>query len=335
MRIQVSLGLLLCSWLVLTSCEKEETPIVLPPKPADVSLMTVELGADYHRQVFVNLTTGQQTVAPMDCWDLAFDASPEGKLIFMNGGNNVLIANIGYGNFKQAVPLSALKWRWDAASGQPDSLVLSKCFNSTTRISLDSVYMINRGKGNTPDNFFQFKLLSVSATAYEIRIADVNGQMAKDITIPKDPNKVHVYFSFDKGGEALNFEPPKSDWHFCFLRYRWIYYEFNPPLLYQVTGVYTNTSFVDVAVDSTIQFYDIKTAQISGLPYYTNRDVIGFNWKTPDFKPTGVEYKVRKHVNYIIREKSVNNSLYKLRFIDFYNDKGEKGCPRFEMQLLH
>lgn len=335
MRLAVVIGLCLFSFTTLTSCEKEETPVTLPPKPANVSLMTVELGSDYQKQVFINLETGKETEVPMDCWDLAFEASASGKLIYMNGGNNVLIACVGYGDFKSGFNLNALKWRWDAASGLPDSLVLSRCFNGVTKLSLDSVYIINRGKGNTPDNFYQFKLVSVSESEYVIKIADLNGQQETIKSIPKDPSKLHVYFSFDNGGKALNFEPEKSNWHFCFLRYRWVYYEFNPPLLYQVTGVYTNTSFVDVAVDSTMDFYTIQYPNVSGLPYHSRRDIIGYDWKTPDFKPTGVEYIVRKHVNYIVRENGTKNTTYKLRFIDFYNDQGVKGTPRFEMQRIY
>ena len=64
--------------------------------------------------------------------------------------------------------------------------------------------------------------------------------------------------------------------------------------------------------------------------YSTQRDIIGFNWKTFDFD-TQV-YTINSSMNYIIQ--SENGIFYKLRFIDFYNNSGEKGYPKFEIQEL-
>lgn len=321
--------------ILLSSCEKEESPVTLPPKPDHVHLMKIELGDDYAKQVFVNLETGQTVETDNNAWDLAFDASAPGRSIFINGGKNVLIANAGATQFQSNINPLDLQWKWDAASGIEDSLALRHCFNHSGN-SHDSVYVINRGLSTSdPENYFQFQVKSATPHGYTLRFADMHGQQVKDITIPKDPTKSKVYFSFGSGGNYHNFEPAKTDWHFCFLRYRWIYYEFNPPLLYQVTGIYINPGKVSVAIDSTLQFYDIRKEHSLGKHYSSRRDIIGFDWKVPDFKPTGVEYITRKHVNYFIRESSGSQQVYKIRFIDFYNEQGVKGSPRFEMQVLN
>ncbi|MBI3235467.1 MAG: hypothetical protein HYZ42_15755, partial [Bacteroidetes bacterium] len=77
-------------------------------------------------------------------------------------------------------------------------------------------------------------------------------------------------------------------------------------------------------------YENINLSHAKSLTYYNEQDVIGYNWKTYD--AASGKYTTRKHVNYIIKSK--NGLYYKLRFIDFYNNKGEKGYPKFEFQRL-
>jgi hypothetical protein len=322
---------LLCLATLFHSCEKEELPVVLPEKPSDVKLLGVDMGKDYLSQIFLNLQTGQTTTVDYQSWDLAFDAAPNGKDIFQNGGKNIVIANSGYTQFQQNQPIQQLKFKWDETSGKSDSLVLKNClkFGHMT----DTVYIINRGPGK---ELFQFKIFLITDDVYVLDYSDMANTYIKRAIIPKDKNKANVYFSFDNGGTYLNFEPTRTDWHICFLRYRWIYYEFNPPLPYLVTGVFINNHFVTAAVDSSIAFYDITKLNTVSLQFKSQRDVIGFDWKSPDLgNLSNVKYTIRKHVTYFIKEKDGANQLYKLRFLDYYNAQGVKGAPQFEVQALH
>ena len=61
-----------------------------------------------------------------------------------------------------------------------------------------------------------------------------------------------------------------------------------------------------------------------------NQNSIGFNWKEYDL--TSGVYTVFANINYIIRDNELR--YYKLHFIDFYNDLGVKGYPKFEIQEL-
>ncbi|MES2779839.1 MAG: HmuY family protein [Bacteroidota bacterium] len=331
MKVLCNISYILCLTLLLHSCEKEETPIVLPSKPADVKLMGVEMGKDYRNQIFVNLQTGATTTIDNLSWDLAFDASENGTLIYQNSGKNILIANTGYTSYQQNQPASQLKFKWDEANGKPDSLVLKNCLKNSK--PTDSVYIINRGPSK---ELFQFKIISVTKYEYMLEFSDMNKTYSKRITISKDPNKSQVYFSFDDGGKYMNMEPARNDWHICFLRYRWIYYEFNPPLLYLVNGTFLNTQFVSAAVDSSMSFYDITKANTASLLFGDQRDVIGFDWKSPDLgNLSNVKYTIRKNVTYFIKEKSGSNQLFKMRFLDYYNSQGVKGSPQFEVQELN
>ncbi len=320
--------------ILFSSCEKEETPVTLPPRDSSVQMTSVNMGEEYGNQIFFNIDNGQTAVVDNNLWDLSFDATPSGFSIYINGGKNVLVANTGSNQFRSGIKTADLKWRWDESSGKPDSLVLGRWCNWSSGKSYDSVYVIDRGLGkDKPENFYQFRIKQVTPQKYLVSVSDMNGVELKEVSVIKNPVKTLVYFSFSGGGEFVDFEPAKHTWHFTFLRYRWIYYEYNPPLLYQVCGIHLNRHMVDVAVDSTMSFYQIKREDVMGLHYADKRDIIGFDWKFPDFTPNGVRYRTRTYVNYIIREKG-SGKIYKLRFLDFYDDQGRKGAPRFEYQQL-
>jgi len=322
--------------LVLTSCEKEEKPIVLPPANDSVMMVSATMGDQYRTQVFVNIETGQTWPADNESWDLQFESDDDGNMIWMNGGKAVLIGNTGNTKIKN-LGGSKVYMRWDDASGMRDSTVLGNwCDNDNE--SRDSVYIIDRGDRCRPnERFYQFQIISVSNNKYVIRFANPDGSMLRDnVIIPKDPNKEHVYFSFGHGGQALNFEPDKNDWHFCYTRYRWIYYEFKPPLLYGVCGIHINTKRIEVAVDSTLNFDNVRMSDVAGLNFSNRRDVMGFDWKVPDFfSPTGIKYNCRTFVNYFIKDKQRGGPMRKLRFIGFYDKHGVKGSPQFEVMKMH
>lgn len=331
MKALLHISLTICLAILLHSCEKEEPPVVLPPKPADVKLLGVDMGADYHNQIFLNLQTGQVTTVDYHSWDLAFDASRDGEDIFENGGKNITIANTGYTQFQKNQPMQQLRFKWDEACGMSDSLVLKNCKQGSQMT--DTVYVINRGPGR---ELFQFKIALITDDEYILDFSDMANTYTKRIHIAKDKNKATVYFSFDNGGTYLNFEPAQTDWHICFLRYRWIYYEFNPPLPYIVSGVFINNHFVTAAVDSSMSFYDITKPNTARLYFKSQRDVIGFDWKSPDLgNLSNVKYTIRKQVTYFIKESVVSGRLYKLRFLDYYNAQGIKGSPQFEVQALN
>jgi hypothetical protein len=326
-------NILCCTFLsfLLASCEKEEKPIELPPKPAEVKLLSVDMGKDYSTQIFVDISNGKTTSIDNRSWDLAFDASASGVSIYQNSGKNILIGSTGSRALQPYPNLNTI-WRWDPASGDQDSLVLNGCLDHQGQIT-DSVYLVRIGSAPP---FCQFKIKTISSDAYLLLVSDLANTWVKETVVPKDPTKNQVYFTFDNGGAYLNPEPPKDSWHICFLRYRWIYYEFNPPLLYLVSGAFVNQHLVTAVKDSVLDFYSITKADCAPKTFLSRRDAIGYDWKSPDLSNTSkVKYTIRKDYYYFIREKTAGERLFKLRFLDFYDNQGVKGTPKFESQQLN
>lgn len=329
MKNPVNILITVIAAMAFASCEQPEIPVTLPP--ATGRLLSVEMGNTYANQIYVNLESGVVKSFPNESWDLAFDCG-NNNFIQINGGNTALVAYANTKEFTDNIDYKNQKWRWDAANGMNDSLALSGW-----ELRRDSIFLIDRGQQYTePERYFQFRI-SKSGPVYELTVADSKGKQINTHTITKDPAKNLVYFSFANGGEYKNIEPDKTAWDICFLKYRWIYYEFNPPLLYNVAGIYTNTGYMSVSVDSTgVPFDKIEVSDFDSRIFSPNRDAIGFDWKVPIFKGTDVTYRTRDYVSYYIRKKQHNTTdqLYKIRFLDFYDDKGVKGTPAFEVKRL-
>lgn len=321
--------------LGLFSCEKIEKPIKLPPKPSgDLKVMQIDLGENYESQVYLNIFDSLPVKTKVKCgdWDLSFECKPNGFRVAINGGASVLIANSGKTKIERVNDPEYLKYKWDDACGG-DLLALINWCNQNF-ISYDSVYIIDRGpQKQDPFRYYQFKIKGVSPFSYFLEIADIKGKNIQKIEVPKNPMKQNTYFSFGEGiPKFFDFEPFKKDWQFCFLRYRWIYYEFNPPLLYTVTGIYINEETISVAVDSSLVFGNITNKNLASFKFSNKRDVIGFDWKNYDF--INGKYKTRDYVNYIIKTKEAQPKFFKLRFTDFYSVDGLKGSPKFEIQEI-
>ena len=108
-------------------------------------------------------------------------------------------------------------------------------------------------------------------------------------------------------------------------------FDFNgSPYPYRVSGVLINRKNTYVAEDEFHEFSEIDYELVQNdtlFSYSDNLDVIGYNWKTYSGYFTIVE-----NLNYIIKTNS--GFYFKLRFLDFYNSAGIKGCPKFEFQKL-
>ena len=99
---------------------------------------------------------------------------------------------------------------------------------------------------------------------------------------------------------------------------------------YLVTGVLINRNGVEVATDTLNNFADITFDMAQHMIYSSNLDAIGYDWKYYNFEAGS--YTVTVGLNYIVKNR--NGYLYKLRFVGFYNDLGQKGYPAIEYQQL-
>jgi hypothetical protein len=320
---------ILLGTILWQACEKQDIAVTLPPPASGQNTVTaVQMGKDYENQIFFNLEGNTTKVNPTRNWDLAFESSPEGFHILMNGGNNVQVYKTTAKNFAEKLTLNPFEWQWDSPDGNPDSTGIGQWLNPFTKNSFRNVYVLDWA--GTPHPKMKLQILYVNDNEYSIKYSKVDDKDSLITIIKKDASRNLIYFTFDQMGKIINNEPPKNSWDIVFLRYRHIYKDMKPPFPYIVSGVFMNKNGIGCCKDSTTGYENITLTQAISLSYHYERDYIGFDWKT--FDSSLGRYTTKKYITYIIKARG--GKYYKLRFIDFYNSQGEKGNPKFEYQLL-
>lgn len=305
------------------SCEKEELPIE-PRTPGPEITDQVMMGGDYGQQLFYRLRDNQVVSQnAKTAWDLGFECGPAGWRIMLNSARGGAAATLETSDFTSVTSTTGADWNWDAHSGNPDSTAIGDYRNT------DRVILIDRGfnpQGNHT-GYRKMTVLDVDENSYSVRIAELNGDDDTTLTIEKSASTNYRAFSFDNL-EPVEIEPDKTEWDLMFTQY--IHLFTDPLTPYLVTGVLINPYETAVAKVTARAFSDIQLEHVGEYDFNFDRDIIGYNWKVYDFE--SANYVVNANVSYIIQNSEGRH--FKLHFIDFYNDLGERGAPKFELQEL-
>lgn len=340
MNLRVSAGfMIVLAGLCISSCQKPDKPITLPEKGTSQH-STVDMGEDYLEQFFYNIEDGKVVYTSyVNSWDLAFEASPAGYHVFMNGAKSSSI--YVYNTHKTSLadvtgPPAGLKeseWGYDAPCGTPDSTYIGD-WRKPNGMSKNEVYIVRWSPDGLKYTYYKLMIVSMNADNYIISYGYCDNGTTKTLTLPKDHDYNFTYFTFEDGGKILLPEPPKNTWDIVFTRYRHIYYDYPgyPFFPYTVTGVLLNPYNTTAAADSTSGYENIKTQNITTTKFSKDRNVIGFDWKSYDRDPSVGKYTVNKNKCYIIKTR--DEQFWKLHFIDYYSSLGVKGSPSFEYERL-
>lgn len=333
MRLKGLLGRIVtvCS-LFVVSCQKPDEPIALPQQNGS-QRVEIDMGEDYLDQLFYDFETNSIVyTSPILSWDLAFEATPNGYHVFMNGAARVLAYNTHKTNIFEVnddPKLTDNKWQMDASCGLPDSTGIGEWLISGK--SKNEVYILKLDPSRFKDTFRKIQLVAVTEDKYILQYGSLRGADVKTITISKNQNYNYVYFSFAEN-TVVNPEPPKNTWDIVFTRYRIIYYYLDN-YAYPVTGVLHNANNTTCVVDSVTRYEDITASTLLGYKFKADRDVIGYDWKIVKIDRAGgtATYTVNKNKVYTVKNR--NGHYYKMRFLDFYKN-GIKGYPTFEYQRI-
>jgi hypothetical protein len=309
--------------IIIVSCKKEELPV---PKhdAGNVITSSVDLGDTYKWQIYFNLESNSIVSQNLKTiWDLGFENGENGTRIVLNSSKFMFARNTNNTNFTAVTDTLGFEFnkKWDHPSGNLDSTAIGNWQNT------NNVYIIDRGYSETGihQGFRKLQILAVSPTAYNIRFALLNGSSDVTLTINKTTNYNLTHLSFATSNTVI-VEPEKTKWDIVYTQYTHTF--FNPVQPYLVTGCLLNRYKTTAYADSTTNFSDIKFDNLNLSKLSTNINTIGFTWKNY----TGSNYVTKPQNNFVI--KNSNDYYFKLHFIDFYNQSGEKGSPKWEYQKL-
>lgn len=309
--------------LALHGCVKDELPVPVAHRSAIVGEACI--GTDYAEQVWYDLGTNSAITSnsKMD-HDLAFECGADGWRVRLNGARlmrAVVLSGVAFGDPIDTAGFST-QWRIDAASGHADSTAIGDWRVDHPVIVIDLGYAVS----GLPIGLRQIRLLDVDAGGYTFEMAGSDGTGQQSFTMAKDAARSCVHFSLINAGPVI-IAPPRGSYDLVFTQYavRFI----DPPLDYLVTGCLSGFSGARVAA-ITGEFASVTLDDTLAHPLTSAEDAIGYAWKEYDFD-AGV-YNVSPDKVYIVHD--ANGAYYKLHFIDFYNDAGERGCPKFEVVAL-
>jgi hypothetical protein len=318
--------------IFLQGCIREEDPVA-PHVAGNVMSRSLALSSDYRTQVFYNLDKDSAMNRSLKTdWDIAFDVADvlnnqngvytEGSKIYLNQAKYMFAWRTNKLELEDLIDTVGFfrNRRWDA-SNNTDTLAIGSAKAQST------AFWIDRGfnEFNDPLDFVRFKIISVSKEKYVFKILRQNSKSSEQFDIQRDTNYNRVYFSFETN-KAVKVEPKKTDWDLQFTQYMYTFKE--PYTPYLVVGVLTNPFNTQGVADSTLAFDKIDKTVAQAFKLSAKTDVIGYNWKS--FMNN--VFQVHQNYNYIVNDQK--GYYWKLRFVDFYDNRGTKGTPKFEFQRL-
>lgn len=312
-------------WILFTffliACEKGEIPIK-PHATGDEITNSVEMGEFYGTQLFFSLDQNEVISSNQKTdWDLAFESIDTGWHVRLNTSKGMAVSKKS-GIFSSVTDTLGANWSWDAHSGNPDSTAIGNWLNYS------GIYLIDRGYNElgSHQGFAKIEIIAVSSVDYQINFGNLTDLTPTSKSISKNSSACFSYFSFTSG-ETVSIAPPKTEWDILFTQYTHV---FEGPTPYLVTGVLLNPHNTEACLIDYIDYSEINFDLAESFTYSTNANVIGYNWKYFDFDE-GI-YLVDPTQVFVI--KTQNDFYYKFHFIDFYNESGVKGYPKFEFSKL-
>lgn len=330
--------LVVSSVLLLTSCFKEDERIT-PHDRGDKITATITMTQNYKYQVYYSLNT-QSVVATNERseFDLMFESHPGGMLIRPNTANFAMAAPTGKFQLSQVTSATGLNMQFDPSSGNPDSTVLRNWFsiNAGDTTYSREVYVFDRGinvEGN-PIGRVKITFDSLVGNRYYFTYANLNGSGLRQAVVQKQQGRNFAYYSLAQHQQVFP-EPPKESYDLLFTQYTtMLFTNTGEQYPYLVTGVLLNYHQTEAAAIIEPDFDGIDFQRVVSANYLKKSDVISFDWKKVhgDVSSGNVYYEPLPEKVYFVRDS--RGFYYKMRFIGFYNNQGEKGYPTFEFQKL-
>lgn len=305
---------------------KDELPVPKQPRGNAVECVA-HVGSDYGQQLWFDLGT-QQVVAQnskMD-WDLAFECAEEGWQVRLNYSRLMRAHRTGQAAITQPTDTTGYgnTWKIDLPNGRPDSMAIGDWRNEHPVFILDMGHDVQ----GLPMGTVKVQVLSVSASAFTFRTAAADGGNVQEHTVQKDPTRAYVHFKLSSGA-LVPIAPPLGTYDMVFTQYTEQFYAPDPYLSYIVTGTVNGYSGARVA-QLIGDFNTVTLDDTIAHPFSTDEDVIGYDWKDYSFD-TGMYEVFSDHI-YIVQDRE--GYFYKLHFIDYYDDQGQRGSPKFELVPL-
>lgn len=325
--------------LSLNSCFQEDERVP-PHVPGDE--LSFEFKENmYTVQSYFDLSDNQVvSSSPNSSWMLGFACGSNQWHIIVNSSDYLGVLNTGTRDFEKAASVETggtERWQFDRSNGDPDSTATAGWvqFTESDTVYSEEVYLLGRYDGIRYSPLWMLKFVHVDDSSYRYLCTKYGLLDTAMVSVEKNPDYNFAYYSFSDSAVQVMHEPPKDQWDLLFTQYGSILYtDEGVPTPYFVRGVLLNPGGVAATLDTIREFSDITFDSLKDYTFSTVQDVIGYRWKdvAVDVGSNTAVYTVISENNYLIRD--TESYYYKLRFVSFYNEFGEKGFPVIEFLRL-
>jgi len=296
----------------------------------------VVLGPGYANVAFYSMADGETSNIPNNDWDIAFQVSPMGSGIRINGqagvelylypdGDTTAWANVdiaGISGWAQRYD-SDTEWSKGAFNqGGTSAFDLGWGTYSmiTHHVNGDRLFVIKLVDGT----YQKVWIKRLASGTYTFRHASLDNSMDMTHAIAKSSyaGKNFVYYSLS-GHEVLDREPLTANWDLQFSKY--IGRLSGTDTYYAVTGVLSNQGILVAKAENV----DVNTAQPENFEYDTfNISVIGYDWKS--FNSQTFQFEIQENLCYFVQD--AGGDIYRLIFTGFSGQA--QGRFEFTKELL-
>jgi len=309
-------------------------------------------GANQPNQVYIDLSTEEQTAIQRDTWDLSFYGGNDFR-VGINGSIYMAAAPLESTNIDAVTEADVTDLQDLVAVGTFDPLNEAYIDNPNGDITKtaiaaisetetnNKVYLVNLGyevgtESPAPGSVAVageargWKKIRVlrQEDAYLLQYADLNATTHQEIVIQKNTNYNFTFFSFDSNS-TLQVEPEAENWDINFTVFTNVLdgagsYGFSDGVLHNRKGGVTVYS-VDT---NAIAYDDFQLSNVNNSNFQQDQRAIGSSWRDV----INDDKTLIDTIFYII--KDANGTIYKLKFTALLSDSGERGFPEFKYNLL-
>ncbi|MCO6175045.1 HmuY family protein [Flavobacterium sp. NRK F10] len=323
-------------------------------------------GANEPNQVFVDLSSAQETSIQRDSWDLGFYSGSEFRVI-LNGSIKMAVKQLNTTDITEVQEEDAsvsVGYTTLADLGyvdNPTGILTGAGNGEGTAIAEVSdndeenkVYLVNLGYevGTTTPEAGSVALdgeargwkkirITKQGNDYVLQYADLDATTAQSVTISKNANYNFVFVSLTNG-QTVNVEPESDKWDLNFTGFTNYYPYGTSQITYYfsdfiTTNIHGGTQVYEVVVSDATQtettYADFALEDVEDADFWvsiTDQRVIGSNWRNGGGPSSGPSIKDDRF--YVVKDTGGN--IYKLRLLALTNDNGVRGYPVFEYELL-
>jgi hypothetical protein len=292
-----------------SSVAEKPDPVEKPEEPVgSVSLMTLD-SSIYDNDVYVSLEGEEATIITNKQWDIEIAQSGIKTNTAVVGGLHVV--DKSFDDVAESdLPTDDTAW---------EAKLVGKTVPYSTQKTFIAMFPgeFNHMTREYGAPSYRKFALTYNPTTHATGVvqSDINGDNKKEVS-------GYGLYSLQEGKNVELAIPEK--WDILFGGYKTL---LEGGTEYSVRGALTNQVHkIEVAIDTVTAWKDISAD--AAYEYSDKIDAIGHAWKSY----SGGAYQVPENKIYVL--KYDDGKMYKLKFLNFYNENSTQGFPQFQYQLI-